>query len=527
MKKLMIAMAIAGAVGFAQAGLNTTNADFELANLGMFNIGSGEGTEWAAAAEDMDGGSVTTAIVTNDTPAAEVGGSQYLKLDGVTDLARNANADEYGQPYEIAENGAVYIDTLVKFTITEDEAPVPGDGDKLCIWVKENNGTTNLMVTAGYIDENGTASNVNYVTTYAFSGDLNTTWYRLIVTAIRGIDEAGALQGFMVSVGEAGSTLTKVLSTEDTYGYEAADPLASGLNELEIFPSLISWQDNPDAFAQITSIAFKGTGAIDNLQFTTVNPAPEPEIPNYTVTISGGVNATVAATTNDITFASGGTVPSNTVVKVVATPGSTYEYTSAVEASGWTIDSGDGSISQEFTVDSDNFSITVPDATEKSTPPTPGEDWVDPEDPVEMAKIVDKPVSEVYASVATAVPELANADAGLLTQWATGTGNVSFNDASTINVECYLLNIANDSNAATIKAAEAVAEDAIKITAITFDENGDPVISSAATYGNGVVVVEGSIGISPASWHDKTDGDYFFRTVLRIKEGTATPSENP
>lgn len=420
MKKLMIAMAIAGAVGFAQAGLNTTNADFESENLGMFNIGSGEGTEWAAAAEDMDGGSVTTAIVTNDTPAAEVGGSQYLKLDGVTELARNANSEDYTQPYEIG-SGKVYIDTLVKFTITEDDAPVPGDGDKLCIWVKENGGTTNLMVTAGYVDAQMNTTATNYITSYTFDGDLNNTWYRLIVEVIPGIDQEGIFQGFKISVGEAGSSLTLVTSTESKYACSDS-PLTE--TESEIFPSLFDINSKgQETTTKISSVAFKGTGAIDNLQFTTNNPAPAQA------------------------------------------------------------------------------------------------DWVDPTVPEAFETITNKPVSEVYAAVAAANPALAAVDAGKLTVWAKSVGDVDFGDATTansINADCFLLNIANDSTAEEIEDAK----DDFVLT-ITFDNEGNPVVElseEAQAKGYNVTpVIKGATTLQgPDNWHNKTDGDKFFKAVLEL-----------
>ena len=60
---------------------------------------------------------------------------------------------------------------------------------------------------------------------------------------------------------------------------------------------------------------------------------------------------------------------------------------------------------------------------------------------------------------------------------------------------------------------------AIKITAITFDAPGEPVLTYPASYGNGQVVLQGSANIgASASWHDgKQSGEKFFKTVLRLK----------
>ena len=67
-------------------------------------------------------------------------------------------------------------------------------------------------------------------------------------------------------------------------------------------------------------------------------------------------------------------------------------------------------------------------------------------------------------------------------------------------------------------AQASVAEEAIKITAITFDSEGNPVLTCPEAYGNGQVVIKGSVDIgASASWHNKTAGDRFFKTVLELK----------
>ncbi len=110
-----------------------------------------------------------------------------------------------------------------------------------------------------------------------------------------------------------------------------------------------------------------------------------------------------------------------------------------------------------------------------------------------------------------------NVNAKTLADWAKGAGNVDFADRGDIIPEAFLLNCAN--TAAAVTAATPVAEAAIKITAITVDENGVPQLTYPVTYGNGQVVLQGSATIgSTASWHDgKQTGDHFFKTVLRLK----------
>jgi hypothetical protein len=112
--------------------------------------------------------------------------------------------------------------------------------------------------------------------------------------------------------------------------------------------------------------------------------------------------------------------------------------------------------------------------------------------------------------------ELANAKADDLAMWAKAKG-VDFGDRGTIIPNAFLLNCAN--TPAAVATATEEAEEAIEITAITFDASGNPVLTYPATYGNGEVVLQGSANIgASASWHDgRQSGDRFFKTILRLK----------
>ena len=113
---------------------------------------------------------------------------------------------------------------------------------------------------------------------------------------------------------------------------------------------------------------------------------------------------------------------------------------------------------------------------------------------------------------------LTNVNAKALADWAkdSAKGNVSYAEIGSIIPDAFLLNCAN--TAAAVEEAEAVAEEAIKITAITFDSEGNPVLTCPEAYGNGQVVIKGSVDIgASASWHNKTAGDRFFKTVLELK----------
>ena len=131
-----------------------------------------------------------------------------------------------------------------------------------------------------------------------------------------------------------------------------------------------------------------------------------------------------------------------------------------------------------------------------------------PEDP---STVEGKTAAEAFGITG----ELAEAKADDLATWAKAN-SVDFSNKGGIIADAFLLNCAN--TAAAVEAAEAVAEEAIKITAITFDSEGNPVLTCPEAYGNGQVVIKGSVEIgASASWHDKTDGDRFFKTVLELK----------
>jgi hypothetical protein len=133
------------------------------------------------------------------------------------------------------------------------------------------------------------------------------------------------------------------------------------------------------------------------------------------------------------------------------------------------------------------------------------EDW---KDPSEITK--DATAGDTYGITG----DLAAADAVELTKWATGVGDVDFADKGDINVDCFLLNIANDSTAQQIQDEK----DEFVVT-ISFDSNGDPVISAPTgkTY-NGKLIIKGSddLSIPKANWDEQTDGDTFFYGVLSL-----------
>ena len=134
------------------------------------------------------------------------------------------------------------------------------------------------------------------------------------------------------------------------------------------------------------------------------------------------------------------------------------------------------------------------------------EDW---KDPSEITK--DATAGDTYGITG----DLAAADALELTEWATGVGSVTFANKDTINIDCFLLNIANNSTAAQIQD-----EKDEFVVNISFDSvTGEPVVTAPTgkTY-NGKLIIKGSddLSIPKANWDEQTDGDTFFYGVLSL-----------
>ena len=258
----------------------------------------------------------------------------------------------------------------------------------------------------------------------------------------------------------------------------------------------------------ITQLAFSGSGAIDTVAAFQGDCDPGDEPTTYAVTYSSIENVTVVTDPADTTALAAGATVAFTV-----TPASTHEY--ATVPTGW--EAGEnGAITMTYTVVAGQNVVTIPEPTAKSVEPM---DWPTGDD-------LDKVAGTTAAATFGISGALANVDAKVFATWASGNGGIAYADKGTvtINEKCFLLNIANSSSAADIEAAEAVAKEAIKITAISFDANGDVVLTYPATYGNGKIVVEGSVQL-PAEWHDKVDADKFFRTKLVLDEIAAASGE--
>ncbi len=335
MKKLMITMAVATAIGLVQAEL-TGMATFEGDTVSdALNLNNGGAREWDTTGEttgtDPDAYVVGTEVKAYGPGEArwEDVGSKYLALDGLDQpLQRYAQAG--GTVYEIPKDG-IYIDTRVKFTVSEDDAPEAGPGDKLCVWVGVDpvSGATNLMVKAGYIeDQFGTTASTNYVVTGAFPDGNIEGWHRLTVIAYTQLDEDNWLgSGFAIKIdGNLVGTELCPFADPSTFTFNDNVKAYMASSPYQLFPSLIAVGD--DNSQTLTSVGFQGSGSIDNVQFTTDPiPQPEPVIPTYELTVPSVEHATPTVTTNEVKVTDLTAIPSNTEVVVTWTAEDGYKIT--------------------------------------------------------------------------------------------------------------------------------------------------------------------------------------------------------
>ena len=306
MKKLIIA--VASALGFAfyanAAAEATIGSTFtaenltagELLNINADDTGSTEGDRYWTAAEGATIDSTVTSYdaESNVAPTGVDVGNNFLAVDQSDVLNRHfldQNGDNGHGPVDIG-NG-LYIDTMVQFTAADTAPDATGD-DKLIVWLQEveaaeavtnEDGSvtpavdpaTNLVVTAGYYN-NGVLERRDYVIS-----DITVNpneWYRLTIRAIPDIGNGTA--GFIVYINE-----NYVAVGKDAFGITVGGA-ETALNEAgAVFPSLIRRENV--AAKKLTSVGLKGTGKIDNLSLSNVNPDFIVLNNNYTVTWDTGV----------------------------------------------------------------------------------------------------------------------------------------------------------------------------------------------------------------------------------------------
>ena len=230
--------------------------------------------------------------------------------------------------------------------------------------------------------------------------------------------------------------------------------------------------------------------------------APQGGSTTFALTTTGGANATVTTSPANVSA-----LTEETEVTITSTPETGYTYNGVdLTDTGFTYDSESDTISKTLIVSADT-EVAVPGAVSGQS----SEDWPEGQD---LDDVAGKAAGDQFPGITNA---LATADAKAVATWAEAKG-VAYADKGGILPEAFLLNCANTQAAIDEAAAN------FKVTAITVV--GDTVTitpADGANYGNGKVVIEGTATLSPISWHEKTDGDHFFRATLVVKPVVAAP----
>lgn len=411
MKKMLIG-AFAGAFALcAQADITTvavaaatlpTGTSFEnydsgtVIDLAKDDTGGDNGSYWCTT-NTTD----TTLTVSNLTDYAAYDKSCGVPaIDGRTTNGKYVKIDANNRVYRTAVAGAsidsdtgafsagtqlnfedkpLFFDSMVLFTATDGlQTSDISSEDKLVVWLYgyEDGGSdtlgtgTNLVITAGYLDEQGIPTATNYVVSSESLAIEPNTWHRLTIKALRS-DEI--ISGASISVFQIWVDGEKVSGS------------AGEGTAVSIFPSLVysvNVEQSKDA-CSIVGVAFKGNGAVDDVSFTATAPefAQEQIAQEFTLNVTldddneivDGITYSVdSASAAALDFAKGtevaNTLPLGDELVLVATLGDT----GYIE--GWT-DAGDS----KFTT---NINITA-QAAASALALTIKAVWVEePSDPV-------------------------------------------------------------------------------------------------------------------------------------------------
>ena len=227
----------------------------------------------------------TTTPNANYLDLSTEGGVLWRSINPISDTeVEGVRTYGLGTAQAVAADGT-YFDTLVQFTPTEDGGtPELESADKLAIWLNvDSNQQTNLQVRANLYDF-GEAPSAT-ATTFTLAPETGTKeivagqWYRLTVKAtpnVMNTDENGIIPVFEIYIdgvqmcattAQFTSGMVTTLTGMNALSEDAAAAIAAN----KLFPSLAEMGNQGDT-PTLTGVGFKGSGALDDIVWTTEDP---------------------------------------------------------------------------------------------------------------------------------------------------------------------------------------------------------------------------------------------------------------
>ena len=443
-------------------------------------VGTGAGKLMISAASFSGNGSIDDVVFTTTTPGfIEATESVVATINLGTGIS-GVTVSVSGTPVEPADSTANPLvfnlapgTTDFTLAVTADTANGYTFDDATGITAENAsyaNGTVTISGGAPTLTLQAARNNVNYI-----DGDNNPTSCVSLATAI-----AGA---------KAGSTITLAypINVADVEGGEFTTYTITGKDiTIDLNGNTITW-DDADAETSLFTIASSGSLKVIDSSVANTGAIVYAGVEGCVFYNSG--DCYIGATSGDYGPTVQGILTSKNKEPTIVRGKFDKAKNTASNTFKWVDSVAEGSALSESLGD---YWIVAPQGSGD-------EDW---KDPSEITK--DATAGDTYGITG----DLAAADAVELTEWATGVGNVTFANKDTINIDCFLLNIANNSTAQEIQD-----EKDEFIVNISFDSEGNPVITGpgAKTY-NGKLVIYGSADLTTpkANWDEKTTGDKFF-----------------
>jgi len=273
MKKLMVAIAaVASAFGLYATDL-PDGTSFENMTAGgdlATELANDSTASWSFKYETDE---TNTSIKAYVNDAEKYQGTRPTQYTGLSDTQNNyldiqtafTNALTREITGGVAFGGAnLYVDTLVKFTVADEDLPVPSDA-KIAVWLKEMINandvviSTNLMVTCG----DGAGGQKTY-DCGSRSPTFADSWHRLTIKAMPGIAKDALANGFILYIDEYATSI-RSLTEVDFGSLTLNDNAAMFASDNALFPA-----NGSDT--ALHAIAAAGKGAIDDISFTAAKP---------------------------------------------------------------------------------------------------------------------------------------------------------------------------------------------------------------------------------------------------------------